>query len=116
MGQAQVADHGNKITVLELSESLDVAGAVLTTAAVGTQKQVAWAANLTRTTCWRLKPIIPSLMLMSYGYLKRLSLTGKAFRRMTMTQVTTPTVVKNSVGSGDLRMYLYLMKSRPGEM
>lgn len=114
MGQAQVADHGHEITVLELSDSLDVAGAVLTTAAVGTPKQVAWAANLTRTTCWRLKPTIPGLLLMSYGY-SRLSLTGKALRRMAMTQVTTPRVVKNSVGSGYLRMYLYL-KSKPGEM
>ena len=46
VGQAQVEAHSNEITALpELIESLDVAGAVLTTDAMGTQKQVAWAAR-----------------------------------------------------------------------
>lgn len=44
IGQGQVADHSNEITALpELIESLDIAGAVITTDAMGTQKQVAWA-------------------------------------------------------------------------
>lgn len=44
IGQSQVAGHSNEITVLpDLIESLDISGAVVTTDALGTQKQVAWA-------------------------------------------------------------------------
>ena len=44
IGQSQVADHSNEITALpDLIESLDIAGSVITTDALGTQKQVAWA-------------------------------------------------------------------------
>lgn len=44
IGQTQVADHSNEITVLpELIESLEIVGAIITADAMGTQKQVAWA-------------------------------------------------------------------------
>lgn len=44
IGQQQTTSHSNEITVLpELIESLDIAGAVVSIDAMGTQKQVAWA-------------------------------------------------------------------------
>jgi len=44
LGQAQVSEHSNEITALpDLIASLDVAGAIITTDAMGTQTKIAWA-------------------------------------------------------------------------